>query len=667
MNEPLLQDHHPRSDIVIEQCLFGYRHGHRMLTSSRQLSTEVVQTFLGRTDATVDSSAQVTILQGFPVLPAKAYAIGRTWADRREDARPGTVLTHLLLIKPADLGLVGIIWPLLELLQIDPNDRDETDFAYPLNLPNTAKYHPHLDQTNFHDFDVVKILEQLYQTAVHGTVAFRQRAGFAKNTIAERLLAAIWEQQWPRLRRSFSFIVSHQMSRGSSIANQYAADLVMIKATDRLPIETMDQPQDWIKILNDDLITPGPLRQFLRVNGADLKETRSAMITLVKLYQCFTSSNWNQAVYRESAKIVLSKYRNANEGKLLKRRLFDLSEWLVRHDFRATEFIEVWLDLGRQGFTCIAMNWSRLIAVAKKENVTTLLNLVISAVDDDELEISEEFRHEYLRSLTLSELLPLTEARPSLFHAALHLHPQWLEESQLWKDFRSRPATLATSVSVMATDGPDDLDWTAVVENMLTVTDGLSSNELLRRLPLEALHRLLESLSTRSVAAQWLQGLTVRKNEVIDWIAAQSQLSLPLLHWICGYLDYLDMWRPSLAETWTSTAKRLPSFPAEDQTLLATHALCTMVSSKSSNAIALLNVLEIGRNQIINDAIGSRERQYLSDHLPRLQKSSDDWDLAKRLDVWAAETLTALNQSRTSVAKAFRAPKEANRLLKKIK
>jgi GTPase-associated protein 1, N-terminal domain type 1 len=658
-----------RANVVIEQCLFGYRHGHRLLASSQQIPMNVQQSFLGRTDAKIDSLSKSTLLQGFPVPTANAYAVARTWPDRRKNARSGTVLTHLLLIKPADLGLEGIVTPLLELLKDDPNDHEEKHYSQPTFLTQANMSRASLDFNTLNEFDLPVMLEHLYGPKFEEAVTSHVHEGnimLGGASVAERLLAAIWEQQWPRLRRTFSFIVAGAVSKGSSFIARHAADL-LLASTDRSVAQSASEPQPWINNLIDDLVSPGSLSQFLRITGADLQETRSAMFLLVELYQSLTSDNWNQSEFERIARLVLTRYHKLSEGKLLKRKLFDLTEWFERHGFQANEFVEILLDFGREGLTIDAIEWPPLISMAKQQNQKKLLSLIVSTVDDDDVNVSEDFRNTYLSSLTLPELPSLTEALPALFHAALRLHPYWLQEPQLWTDFQLRRESLASAVSTIANEGPEDLDWTAVVQNMLNVGGDLSTNELLRLLPLEALHRFLEALYERRVAAQWFQGLTVRKNEVMDWIIDQPTPPAQLMRWICQNLDYIDMWRPEMADAWSRVAATLKSYPREDHKLFATQALCTTVTSQKIDGDALLQIMEIGRTEVVNDAINSRQRHYLNDHLPRLRKAWENWDLGKRLDTWAAETLSRAGFSRRQVEKAFLYPKKADRLLKAIR
>ena len=655
--------------MVIDQCLFGYRQGHRLLASSESIPRNVTQSLQGRTDATLDARSDATLLQGFPVPVLNAYAIARTWPDRRRDARSGTVLTHLLLVKLPDLGIDGIIEPLILLLQNDPNQHLEDDYRQPIELHGSQWSRAIRALELSSHIDVPGLVDQLYRESPKNTVFVKVK----RNTeftgpmpAAEELLACIWEQQWPRLRRSFSFVIREGMPRNVDASSGYPADLVLTLTREPSPRAPSPSAEAWIHAIYDDLISPGALRQFLRQVGADLPETRSTMLILAE-YFSFTTGPWQQSSFLSVAKRILTNYREASQGKLLKQRLSDGSSWTMQSGFIASEYLKALLDLERQGLKFSPPDWSSLLDFAEQQDPQATLEVVVYTLEEDDLPIAESLREAYLFHLCLPQLLPLTEACPSMFHAALKLHPHWLEEARLWTDFRSRPESLASAVSTLANEGPSDLNWPTVVENMLDTANGMSSGELLWRLPLNALHRLLEALHSRDVSDMWLQGLKVRKNEVMTWIATQDRPPAQVLYWVCTHLEYVDMWRPALAETWQRVALHISSYPRERRTLFAIHALLIMVTAPHIDAEALLHVLELGRKQITDDAISSFQRHYLYDHLPRLPREKDDWDLERRLDLWAADTLNALGISRARVSTSLGQPNKASRLLKAIK
>src|SRR4051794_39812812 len=101
----------------VDQVLFGYQRGHRLLASSRPIPPAVEDRLLPITDAGFRDSI-ATLSGGEPVEELGAYFLYRSW-PATEVKRPGAVWTHGLLISFADLGRIEDLTSLLTLLR-DP-------------------------------------------------------------------------------------------------------------------------------------------------------------------------------------------------------------------------------------------------------------------------------------------------------------------------------------------------------------------------------------------------------------------------------------------------------------------------------------------------------------------------------------------------------------------
>lgn len=82
----------------VEQLLFGYREGHRLIAGSVELDAEVIWGLIRNTDRPSTKSENLLsgITFGYP-LNERFYALFRTWSAL-EISRPGAVWTHVLLI-----------------------------------------------------------------------------------------------------------------------------------------------------------------------------------------------------------------------------------------------------------------------------------------------------------------------------------------------------------------------------------------------------------------------------------------------------------------------------------------------------------------------------------------------------------------------------------------
>lgn len=111
----------------IDQLLYGYREGHRLLAGSIDLNESLVWNLVRATDrpSVPEQELETGITFGF-ILDKQYYALCRTWAAKEID-RPGAVWTHVLLL-PNQIESPLECLPLLH-QAIYP---DETDFLQPI-------------------------------------------------------------------------------------------------------------------------------------------------------------------------------------------------------------------------------------------------------------------------------------------------------------------------------------------------------------------------------------------------------------------------------------------------------------------------------------------------------------------------------------------------------
>lgn len=662
-----------RKLITVQQYLFGYQHGHRLLSGSRSISNELLQQIISRTDAPGANAKdhESTLLQGFPLVGVLQYALARTWSDRREGSRPGTVLTHLLLIDLPDLGREDISLPLLELLKDDPNETDFDQFRLPLQLETRRRARARVPEDLCRTMRSRELLPQLYESAygpaeVMLTVTPSPVASSLMRSGAELFLAALWEQQWPRLRRSFSFVVTNW--RASTLSpSRYHADLLLFIRETKEIRESSPVPR-WVKTLENDLISPGALRQFLRRAGADIKSTRQIMQSLVDLHLRFQTKEWSPGAYHEIAEIIFSSFPNASDAKWLKKQLFDPSVWERHTDFKANEFIAAMLDMNRlHDRVTSPVDWPPLIYQAMQDDPVELSRTVAAAFDDEDVPLSEEFCDAYLDELSIHDLSPATDAQPFLLPAVVERHPSWLEREELWTALPGRQENLLNALHVLADRLESQLDWNKVLRNVANFSTTSSSGDWMRRIPLVAFEGFLKNLGDEEPTPQWIQGLNARIDDVIHWMATQDRPPLALLLWICLHVDFKAMWRPQLNDLWLQVAQDIQIYPIEYRSLLTTQALCTMITAEQIDPKALLQVLEIVRQEVIQDNLSSRHKWYLSDHLPRTKKDRDNWDIGRRLDYWAANVFSQSGVGEREVHSAFSHPTQAKRLFKLLK
>lgn len=665
--------------ISIDQCLFGYSHGHRMLYSSRSLPEESIRKILSRTDSPGGNPDEdnATLLQGFPLPELKAYALSRTWPDLRDGARQGTVITHLLLINFVDVGREGIVYQLLRLLDKNPIKFEDDKFLLDtIQFKPIAKQRIKMSNAFNTEVNIEYILNSIYNKFNRGDVEpVFYIPGITPSSplsLAELTLAAIWEQQWPRLRRAFSFVIT-DWADTASLANRYTADLTIystrLRRIESRYITKSSEDLSWLQALEDDLSMPGRLRQFLRQAGTDVKNPIASVQYLVMLFVIINSEVWYDEKYQKFAKITFQAFPSKSDAKWLKQRVFDPNYWESHKGYTSISFIQQLINLPHYAeIEPQVIDWVRLIEIAKVENLKDLQDEVVTAFDEDDNFFAESFRSEYLRTITLEELYKLIKIRPSLIHAVLQIHYRWLEVPDLWSNPAIRQESLLASLTSLANDPPLDLDWEKVMWNVANASGNFYSSEWIRYVPTNALWHFLNSMVKRDDSfGIWRSVLKARFNEILEWVLSNSVSDIAVLLWICRDIDYMDMWRTETTNIWMEVAQKIGNYPEEYQTELSVQSFCMMLTDKEVEPYKLLNILERVKKGTVIDNLNPRHQMYMFDHLPKLKKSHQNWDLGRRIDIWAAEILNRHSIKRKEIQLNFNDANLSKRLLKLIK
>ena len=287
----------------IDQLVFGYEEGHRLLGGSTKIPAASLAVLLGATDAPVESSKD-RIVTGFPLDTIARYALCFTW-NAPELPRPGAVWSHVLLPEFRHFELPGIVGVLKELGR-RPELRGLGYYSTPLSLgtDNASR------EARGISFSLGLI--EAIATAVYGdggpVVVHKNLAE------SEDALFAIWEAQWPELRSRFEFRTREttraSSSRGAVVARRVQGMMPHVGVVQRTTV--------WTALLVEALAKQqaSPLHRFLRTFGpADTPET-GTVGWLARLY-CHVEKEDCAAVRNA----LESRYCDQGSGRQLKEQL----------------------------------------------------------------------------------------------------------------------------------------------------------------------------------------------------------------------------------------------------------------------------------------------------------------------------------------------------------
>lgn len=306
--------------IVLQQALHGYSDGHRLIASSIDFPQGLAR------DVRIisDLSGQTlrpgfeTYMTGYPLSEVNYYAVARTWYAH-EMKRPGSVWTHTLFISFTDLARIANLSQ-LDNYFIKPQDNTNS-YSQPISLLADNDAQKPITSSPY----IAAIISLLYaepNLPVYVPTATRE--------LFETFVLALWSQQWPRLRRSFSFCtgaLAPRTFRGEPLSLQLLPDTFRLAQEGRrIGLELREQNgvlPFWIKATIDDLPdTTSSLRKFLWQYGADVRFSRNVFRDLVEAYYNAQTKPWSLRKVEELVAEIAISFPEPDDALSLKNDLF---------------------------------------------------------------------------------------------------------------------------------------------------------------------------------------------------------------------------------------------------------------------------------------------------------------------------------------------------------
>jgi hypothetical protein len=522
--------------IRIGQTLHGYDDGHSLLASSDQLPYEAESTLFVLSDLSGQSFVRgfEEYVTGYPLSEIHSYAIAKTWYAP-EMERPGCVWTHTLIIRFGDLARINNLAALLEL------------FVRPARSPKSWKrYETHIS------FDELGLAEKLgrygidrsAQQAVELCDALYCKPALPvvvpalQSSIFERDFFDLWSQQWPRLRRTFSFCTGAIESREvenrpfdlqcmpldySGLGSMLPHDAIIVSTalTKRLPEHTL-------QIIVDDLQRPNEkLRSFIRYYGADAPGERSSFAAMVEIWEQLNNGIATEDDFTDFAKLVSRSFPSEDSvAKLRHDAVLDESVdgiriclpvqdrlvalLLMESDDGSVKFVDVpalmdqLVDSDSEAFIHLLDRLIRLHRVG--EITSSLLETGASRVDVDVI----------LRASSQQLLLVLVS-----------IHPQLLRHPEICKSLSQRGHEL---VDIFAARNSSADEWRELLEALISNDLQQTASLAFMRAPMDLVTEVLSIFekidSYRDSFAAWFTEIERRQPSAVMWLQAQKSLSI---------------------------------------------------------------------------------------------------------------------------------------------
>ncbi|MDN7742282.1 hypothetical protein [Burkholderia gladioli] len=598
--------------IKVHQTLHGYSEGHRLIEGSVKLPQSVARVMLLLSDASASGTRIPAkgYLTGYPLSDVGMYVLARTWAAP-EMSRPGCVWTHSLLIDFADLARLATAMDLLEAF-VRPSGGMASTFGLPIELA--------ISQSPFAVSGSSLTRARQLVGALYGKPGSRivaERGGDDD----EELIAAIWMQQWPRLRRTLRFC-SFAVDDRSTATDAFDLQLVggsrisRARMPDGVSAASVEGG-DWLGPLLDDLEHPlqSGLRRFLRDVGADLSDGRAAMAPLTNLFAALGS---NECPERVADAILDVERLGPGQGRMaLASAAIIVFSRPNLTDERLSRFA---LNQVRSDRNLLGVD----PALVGKAVLRWMPNLLGESMRD-----GDPLRDAVVAALpnaTVDELLEAIATTPEAIPVILEVRPDLLEKWELWQIQSIDVENLLLSHKVNHDRA------VPIITALITAGRGDYASAVVDQFGVHVFVRALAGYAESERLVPWLRALASRTSELARSMADGSLQDRSLLIALTKFLDPDAVPNNIGDDPWVIAmqySKTSGDLAGEDA--LASFLFCRAMGSRSKSPGRLL-FLSVQR---LHEALALRRLsdvawQMTERRLPWVSRWRD-WDQCERL------------------------------------
>ncbi|WP_376743304.1 hypothetical protein [Ensifer canadensis] len=580
----------------VDQAVFGYSNGHRLLASSYNLSAVDVYELAAASDLAPGAqiSGSESYLTGLMLPDSKRYAIIRTWLAP-EMPRPGCVWSHVLLLNKTFLA-THVDLTALDGFFVRP-DKYQTDesFSVPIAIKRRSR-------GTLPDSEAVEPV----LWACYGGDNLKDDVSIRPAT--ERAILAVWSQQWPRLRARFTF---RSIPASSSLKGQ------SFEFRRGVSLKKHSPSPEWLQAALEDATsyTITPLRRFLWRYGKDINSDRQVLPNLVAAYLATRS----KTLKFEVADNVLELFGDG-QAMTLKRDMLglspsklslvpslsrvDLMQLLARHDDGALNYEQAEIALLFSQIEAAHVPEVAEVLVSKREELGELFNSIIGAI----------------LPLVTEDLLADGRLGDDFAIAAIHANPELLSERTM-RVFSSEALIDFWSIEI---DGAQRREIVRALLSREFVEEGV---DLFYSCPSEMFEIAIELARQSELGESWLDIFRANRDLFSDGVTVLSEgeelmAAVRLLGFPVDPPELLPAWHTAFERTRSSLTY-------DDETRFGVYLLALCVRHGIENYRGLLiSVLPPLRQKVLHDELPVDAREMISRWLP-----SDDsrWDLNKRL------------------------------------
>lgn len=376
-------------------------------------------------------------ITGYPLQDDGFYALGKTWYAP-EMNRPGCVWTHTLIIKNPDMAKIKDLFVLLELFK-----RPEVPFDYDLYRENVCLDSVCLSSNKHINSELVDYEGLLKAIYLNSGPAYL----FASDaSLYERAIFDVWSQQWPRLRRCFSFCTGSISDRNSSVMTfdlqvmpiQKKREIVGKTDIDKKPRNSFLHKIDFLEIVKGDLLgrEEESFRRFLWDYGADIETGRFAFLPMAEIFDYSNSSSLDKKRSEEIINILGKNFQHKNDAARLKKSIFKLfcnSNYLNCNQVNKLLLYQLAKTPYQDSFDSDKIELNQKIKTLWYEDKKETLNFISDLLLCDLNSLGQSLIKHFSSLVDLSDIGYISKEKPHILYVLASLKPSLLADSRLWE------------------------------------------------------------------------------------------------------------------------------------------------------------------------------------------------------------------------------------------
>jgi len=537
-----------KNHVECHQVLHGYDDGHQLLASSLPLPRSVRTRMLLLTDLSGPSLVQgfETYLTGYPLPHEGLYAFSRTWYAE-EMPRPGCVWTHTLFLSGEMLGSLSDLSALNRLF-IKPGKADLSEGFSAYQAP--VKFEVEINSRVL-NFDVPEEKVRQIIAALYGQPDASVIIGAERAVDLERAVLAIWSQQWPNLRRSFSFCTGSLGLRSSADVRfdlqivpqthvrQFRRDADPHAFVGEEAIDGTFEGEDWVDATVNDLAssTLNSLRDFMWEFGPEDKNCRAVFQALCCTYLLAGQGPLGLALPQKLLDRLGRSFPKAEDAHRLKNYLLGYPGGVIGGQKRPSEeqvaVIKLLLANGWQ--QCLAPEILNPRARAQglwHTDPTRALSLGEFFIDMENKEMPQEFIQGLAQVLQPEDIFR-PEIQGAILSRVLAAQPRFAESPLAWQQPSDRQIVVIRSLSAsdVATRELVIAAWKAALTagSDVPVRENIGSEDKTKAVALLEWLAERQDKQAEEMACRWKDVLIGQDDSVLHFLSRCAQPSPPLV------------------------------------------------------------------------------------------------------------------------------------------